>query len=87
MESIIKRRHAVRHRAIALLCVVALCCSVLPVRADETGGEDIEGWNWNKFFDYAACGLAAATAVTSGGMTIVLAVLACGKALTTHFST
>jgi len=87
MEHGFKPGRMTARRLVAVLCILALPCSPLRARADGAGGDELEAWNWNKFFDYAACGLAAATAVTSGGMTIVLAVVACGKTLYVHFST
>ena len=74
------------HRWVAVLCILALACSPLPVRAGESGGDDIDAWSWEKFFDYAACGLSAATAVTTGGVTILVAAATCGRVLYVYFS-
>jgi len=84
MKVKIKPRGSAGRRWIALLCVLALSCAVLPARA-ESGGDELAGWNWEKFFDYAACGLAVATAIPTGGSTIPMAVIACGRALYIHF--
>ena len=86
MKLEIKPRGSAGRRWIALLCIVALACSVLPARAEDGSGDALAGWNWDKFFDYAACALAVATAVPTGGSTIPMAVIACGRALYIHFS-
>ena len=87
MERAFKPRRMPAHRLVAMLCVLALACSPVPVRADEAGGDELGAWSWEKFFDYAACGLAAATAVSSGGLMIAVAVVQCGKVVYVYFST
>ena len=75
-----------RRRWLALLCVLALLLSALPARAEEVGGDTVEKWNWETFFDYASCGLAAAAAIPSGGTLILVAAVTCGRTLVVHFS-
>lgn len=86
MGNMIKRRGSAGRRWITLFCVLALACAVLPARAEDAGGDDLTGWSWDKFFDYAACGLAVGTAIPTGGATIPMAAIACGRALYIHFS-
>lgn len=86
MEHALAPRRMNANRLVAVLCALALAFSPLLARADDAGGDQIAAWSWEKFFDYAACGLAAATAVTSGGLTIVVAVVTCGRALYVHRS-
>jgi hypothetical protein len=58
------------------------------VPAIETGPlEDgvIERWNWQKFWDYAACG--AAIALATGGAGVVAVVIACGRIFALYWTT
>ena len=55
-----------------------------PAHALEPGAE-IERWNWQKFWDYAACG--AAIALATGGAGAVAVVIACGRVISLYWTT
>lgn len=46
---------------------------------------EIERWDWEKFWSYAACG--AAIALATGGAGVVAAVIACGRVLSLYWTT
>ena len=68
----------------------------VPVAVDQPGdagppadvlepGAEIERWNWQKFWDYTACG--AAIALATGGAGAVAVVIACGRVISLYWTT
>jgi len=70
---------------VALLLAGTLGVAPLSVvaRAQEDGLE-AEGFDKDKFWDYAMCGASVAVASTTGAW--VLAFITCGKAVSTHWA-
>jgi hypothetical protein len=77
----------VRVRSLPIAALLALTLVAQPpivAAQTDTGDAQIEQFNEKKFWDYAACAASIVFAAGTGGW--VLAVMACAKAVTEHFT-
>ena len=73
-------------RSLLLAALVALAVASQPPRvvAQEVADPEVEGFDSNKFWDYALCGASIALATGTGGW--VMAFMVCGKVATEHWT-
>ena len=76
-----------RFRRIAVAACFALATTIAPLTpaARAETEPQVERWDWDKFFTYASCAAGIGLALGTGA--VVLAGLACAKAVTTYWTT
>ena len=69
---------------IALAAVMALTLTLAPLTPARAEDEEVEGFNWQRFFDYAGCAASIGFAEVPGGLMMVA--ITCGRVIQKYWT-